>query len=250
MCVCVSPAWQNLGAQPCRVNIVLGCAGLGSLASKAEIVQGWGAGPSEMELLQGCAGLGGCVAWRRLQMSVDPWPYGLVPQRSSSSEGWELGLEQPWWGKRARLEDWRSRGVCSRSSAGLWGRDWCAAPATLLVYGGWRGLPGSRGSECWCFSSPWCFTSFKQVSNFLSKSLYNGGQKVCGCVPVIILDLQEVIWDFLNIVKLLKSKCSNYSESYNFNTCIYLFVIILFMKLFSEKCLQLSMYIIYEYINM
>jgi hypothetical protein len=35
---------------------------------------------------------------------------------------------------------------------------------------------------------PWCFTSFKQVSSFLSKSLDHRGQKVCGCVPVTILD--------------------------------------------------------------
>jgi hypothetical protein len=62
LCVCGSPAWQALGAQPCRVNIVQCCAGFGGVARKAEIVQGWGARPSEMELLQGC---GGGVAWQR-----------------------------------------------------------------------------------------------------------------------------------------------------------------------------------------
>jgi hypothetical protein len=59
VCVCVSPAWQALGAQACRVNIVQCYAGFGGVAGKAEIVQGWGVWPSERELLQGCAGLGG-----------------------------------------------------------------------------------------------------------------------------------------------------------------------------------------------
>jgi hypothetical protein len=53
-----SLAWQALGAQPCRVNIVQCCAGFGGMAGKAEIVQGWGARSSELELLQDCAGLG------------------------------------------------------------------------------------------------------------------------------------------------------------------------------------------------
>jgi hypothetical protein len=53
-----SPAWQALGAQPCRVNIVQCCAGFGDMAGKAEIVQGWGMLSSETELLQGCTGLG------------------------------------------------------------------------------------------------------------------------------------------------------------------------------------------------
>jgi hypothetical protein len=34
-----------------------------------------------------------------------------------------------------------------------------------------------------------CFISVKHVSSFLSKSLDHGGQKVCGCVSVAILDL-------------------------------------------------------------
>jgi hypothetical protein len=56
-CVCGSPAWQALGAQPCRVNIVQCCAGFGGVASIAEIVHGWGVGPRKTELLLGCAGL-------------------------------------------------------------------------------------------------------------------------------------------------------------------------------------------------
>jgi hypothetical protein len=59
LCVCGSLASQALGAQSCGVNIVQGCAGLGGMAGKAEIVHGWGAWPSETEPLQGCAGLGG-----------------------------------------------------------------------------------------------------------------------------------------------------------------------------------------------
>jgi hypothetical protein len=66
-CLWVSLAWQALGAQVCRVNIVQCCAGFVGVASKAEIVQGWGAWPSVAEFLQGCAGLGG--AW-----PVDSWP--------------------------------------------------------------------------------------------------------------------------------------------------------------------------------
>jgi hypothetical protein len=41
------------------VNIVQGCAGLGGVASKAEIVQGWGAWPNKTEFLQDVQVLGG-----------------------------------------------------------------------------------------------------------------------------------------------------------------------------------------------
>jgi hypothetical protein len=58
LCMCGFWAWQALGAQPCRVNIMQCCAGFGSLVGKEEIVHGWGARPSEVELLQGYAGLG------------------------------------------------------------------------------------------------------------------------------------------------------------------------------------------------
>jgi hypothetical protein len=37
-CMCGSLAWQALGAQACGVNIVQGCAGLGHVAGKAEIM--------------------------------------------------------------------------------------------------------------------------------------------------------------------------------------------------------------------
>jgi hypothetical protein len=49
--------------QPSEMELLKGCAGLGSLASKAEIMQGWGEWPIKMELLQGCAGLGWGGAW-------------------------------------------------------------------------------------------------------------------------------------------------------------------------------------------
>jgi hypothetical protein len=44
--------------QPSKTELLQGYAGLGNMASKAEIIQGWGAWPSKTELLQGCAGLG------------------------------------------------------------------------------------------------------------------------------------------------------------------------------------------------
>jgi hypothetical protein len=85
VCVCVSLAWQALGAQPCRVNIVQCCAGFGGVASKAVIMQGWGVWPSKMELLQGCAGLGGA------------WPGGdckclWIPGLKGSSHKHPVGL--------------------------------------------------------------------------------------------------------------------------------------------------------------
>jgi hypothetical protein len=47
--------------RPSKTELLQGCGGLGSLAGKAEIVQGWGARPSKAEILQGCASLEG--AW-------------------------------------------------------------------------------------------------------------------------------------------------------------------------------------------
>jgi hypothetical protein len=54
----LSPAWQALGEWPSRAEIFQGCAGLEGIACKAELMQSWGAWTSEMELLQGCAGVG------------------------------------------------------------------------------------------------------------------------------------------------------------------------------------------------
>jgi hypothetical protein len=79
----------------------------------------------------------------------------LVWQRLCRSEEWEFGVALPWWGWRAGLEDQRSHGLQSRGSMGLWGMAWHAAPAILLVYRDMECLPWARGSECWCFSSPW-----------------------------------------------------------------------------------------------
>jgi hypothetical protein len=47
-----------------EMELLQSFAGLGSLASKAEIVLGWAQQLSMEEFLQGCAGLGGVVWWR------------------------------------------------------------------------------------------------------------------------------------------------------------------------------------------
>jgi hypothetical protein len=73
-CVCGSWAWQALGAQPCRVNIVQCCAGFRGVASKAEIVQGWRAQPSKSELLQCCAGLGSLAGKAEIVQGSGAWP--------------------------------------------------------------------------------------------------------------------------------------------------------------------------------
>jgi hypothetical protein len=64
-CMCGSLAWQALGAQACRVNIVQGCAGFRGVAQRngdhacLYLWWGrpWGCGPAKQRL-QGCAGLG------------------------------------------------------------------------------------------------------------------------------------------------------------------------------------------------
>jgi hypothetical protein len=80
--VCGSLAWQALGVQPCRVNIVQCCANFGGMAGKAEIMQGWGAWPSETELLQGCAGLWSLDVKAEIVQGWGAWPRdtGLVMQ--------------------------------------------------------------------------------------------------------------------------------------------------------------------------
>jgi hypothetical protein len=90
--LCVgSPAWQALGAQACRVNIVQGCAGLGGVAGKAEIMQGWGAWPSKMELLQGCAGLGGCGLVEIVNVCGSLALMACPTDSSAVLRGWSLG---------------------------------------------------------------------------------------------------------------------------------------------------------------
>jgi hypothetical protein len=62
------------------------------------------------------------------------------------------------------------------------------------------------------------FYLHKHVSNFLSKSLDHGGQKVCGCVPVAILDL--LMHNF--IIGHLKNNASlTYANVVNVDTFHY-----------------------------
>jgi hypothetical protein len=62
----------------------------------------------------------------------------------------------------------------------------------------WRSLPQARVSRCWCFDSPWCFTSAKHVSRISARSLIHGAHTVCLCAPVAIWDL--LVSFLLNVV--------------------------------------------------
>jgi hypothetical protein len=90
------PSFAGLRAQVCGVNIVQGCAGLGGMASRVEIVQGWGVWPSKMELLKGCTGFGVMAQQNRdcaclyLQCGR-PWGCGPAEQSSCRAvQGWGL----------------------------------------------------------------------------------------------------------------------------------------------------------------
>jgi hypothetical protein len=168
-------------------------------------VQAWGPQPSG-----DCAGLRGMAQWNRDGVCV--CIAGLAGLRAAGQQSGDLaGLCRPerhspveivqvWgvrvWGimalagLRSGSKDLRSHALQSNGSVGLWGRAWCAAPAILLVYCGLE-KPSIElgGSECWCYSFLWCFTSAKYVSSLSAKSLVHGAQEVCGCVPVAILDL-------------------------------------------------------------
>jgi hypothetical protein len=84
--MCVSQAWQALGTQACRVDIVQACAGLeGAVQGNGGhvcVFQAWqalGVWPRRAEILQGCEGLGA-------------WPGGdheclWIPTHKGSSEG-------------------------------------------------------------------------------------------------------------------------------------------------------------------
>jgi hypothetical protein len=85
-CMCVSQAWQALGTQACRMDIVQACAGLeGAVQGNGGhvcVFQAWqalGVWPRRAEILQGCEGLGA-------------WPGGdheclWIPTHKGSSEG-------------------------------------------------------------------------------------------------------------------------------------------------------------------
>jgi hypothetical protein len=79
VCVWVTLAWQALGAQSCRVNIVQCCAGFGGVACKAEIMQGWGVQPSERS---SCRAVHAFGAWPAKQRSCRAGEHG--PERWSS----------------------------------------------------------------------------------------------------------------------------------------------------------------------
>jgi hypothetical protein len=177
----------------------------------------WGCGQKSRDH----AGLGIMAQWDRAPVGLcRPGGHGLAlianvcgslvlrAHRMEILQVWRLGV----WGSTT-LVGQKSRGGGSEIPWCTWAYGAGLGMQCLLFFWymvWWRGLQGAKGSECWCFSSPWCFTSFKQVSSFLSKSLDHGGQKVCGCSLVAILDLkkQPKIWMWL-ICSLYGSKYSN-----------------------------------------
>jgi hypothetical protein len=93
----------------------------GVWTGRAEIMQHWGAWPSEMELLQGCAGLEGMWPGGDHKCLWIPSLKGLSYGDPVGLRGWEFGVAQPWQGKGAEPENWRSHSVWSSNSTGLWG---------------------------------------------------------------------------------------------------------------------------------
>jgi hypothetical protein len=61
-------------------------------------------------------------------------------------------------------------------------------------------LPRARGSGYLSFSSPWCFTSTKFVSNISVRSLIRGAHTVCVCVTVAILYPSKTIFKNRNCI--------------------------------------------------
>jgi hypothetical protein len=111
-CMCRSLAWQALGAKSCRVNIVQGCAGLGSMAQQksCRAVQAWGYGLAE--IVNVC----GSPALRAHPMEI-LWFWGvgfwgsiaLVGQRSRAKRS-----EIPWWRVKQQLSGPMGQGLaCS-----------------------------------------------------------------------------------------------------------------------------------------
>jgi hypothetical protein len=128
----VYPVQQALGActsseRSCRAVQALGawlakhrCAGLGGTAQKngapAGLCRYWVCGLAD--IVQSCAVLEG----RRLAEIINVC--GSLALRAHPTEillfiPREFGVAQPWWGKGAGPEDWRSHGVWSSGSAGL-----------------------------------------------------------------------------------------------------------------------------------
>jgi hypothetical protein len=69
--MCVSQAWQALGAWPGRAEIMKACAGLGGMAQRNRAhaglcrpVQAWRAQPSRMEIMRVCiSGMAALAGW-------------------------------------------------------------------------------------------------------------------------------------------------------------------------------------------
>jgi hypothetical protein len=94
----VSLGQQALGAWSGRAEILQGCAVLGGVVSKAEMVQGRGLQPSEKGFLQGCAGLA-------------VWPSRMEIVYVCISSMAALGM-------------WTSRAEITQDCAGLGGMAW------------------------------------------------------------------------------------------------------------------------------
>jgi hypothetical protein len=75
-------------------------------------------------------------------------------------------------------------------------------------------LPQARGSECRSFGCLWCFTSAKCVSIISAKSLVHGAHAVCGCVPVAILEPNNILYLIVK-VKLNPSQGMKNSATYS-----------------------------------
>jgi hypothetical protein len=134
--VCGSPAWQALGAQPCRVNIVPCHAGFGGVAGKAEIVQGWGAPPSKMELLQGCASLGSMAGKEEIMQGWGEQPSEMELLQAFAGLGSLAGKAEimQGWGPQPSMTEFL------QGCAGL-GGVWPGRDCRCL------GIPGLKGSS-------------------------------------------------------------------------------------------------------
>jgi hypothetical protein len=143
-----------------------------------------------VEIVQACAGMKG-MAWRRCECLSIASLAGLrvaAWQRSCGSEGWGFGRMWSWWGWEVGL---RIGDPMACRAVAPWAYGVGLGMLHLLVFQyimARRSLPRARGSECWCFSSPLCFTSAKGVSSLSAKSLVHRAQEVCSCVPVAISD--------------------------------------------------------------
>jgi hypothetical protein len=166
LCVYESPAWQAWGGGRGPEEWWLCVCG-------SPAWQALGAHAYRVDIVQACAGLHDPEKRRSCR------PEGVAWQRSCGCKGWEFGVAQPWQagGSEIPVAPWAYGAGLSMQ---------CQLFFQYMV--AWRGLPSARGSECWCFSSLWFCTSIKCVSSFSSKSLNHGGQTVCGCVLVTILD--------------------------------------------------------------